>query len=79
MTRRRRSKLPAAELPVPRRPYRDSVILYAVLALAIVGVAYLTDGDVLRAAVVAAGFFVVATGWSWWRFRERLAKEAARK
>ena len=36
----------------------------------------LTGGDLARAALVAAGFFVAATAWSWWRFRS--ADPAAR-
>jgi hypothetical protein len=52
--------------------------LYGALSLAIVLVAYLTDGDLVRAGVVAVGFFVIAIAWSWWRFRERLQREAKR-
>ena len=57
----------------PKRPYRDSLVFYAVLAALIVLVTYLTGGDVGRGAGVAAVFFVVATAWSWWRGRQRLA------
>jgi membrane protein implicated in regulation of membrane protease activity len=63
---------------VPKRPYRDSVIVYAVFSLIIVGVAVLTGGDLAKAIVVAAAFFVIATAWSWWRFRERIARESKR-
>jgi membrane protein implicated in regulation of membrane protease activity len=63
---------------VPKRPYRDSVIVYAVFSLIIVGVAVLTGGDLTKAIVVAAAFFVIATAWSWWRFRERIARESKR-
>jgi Flp pilus assembly protein TadB len=63
---------------MPKRPYRDSAILYAVLSLAIVLVAWLTGGGLVRAVLVAVAFFVVATGWSWWRFRER-QREAERR
>jgi hypothetical protein len=48
------------------------VILYALLAGAIVGIALATGGGVVRAVVVAAIFFVAATAFSWWRWRERL-------
>ena len=83
MTERRRWETP--QLPVPKRPYRDSVVFYAVLAVIVVVVAWLTGGAVLPgnigdgeigALIVAVVFFVVATGWSWWRFRSRLAREA---
>jgi membrane protein implicated in regulation of membrane protease activity len=80
VTRRRRGfRLEPAEVPVPKRPYRDSAILYGVLALAIVLVAWLTGGGLVRAVVVALAFFVVATAWSWWRFRERLQRDAERR
>ena len=75
MTRRRSSWLPRADLPLPKRPYRDSLVFYAVLATCLVGVALVTGGDLARALVVGAAFFVVATAWSWWRFRARIASE----
>ncbi len=49
--------------------------MYAVLAIVIVVVAKFTHGDVGRAILGAAGFFVVATAWSWWRFRRRVEQE----
>jgi hypothetical protein len=58
-----------------RHPFRDTVIMYAVLAIVIVVVAKFTNGDVGRAILGAAAFFVVATGWSWWRFRRRVEQE----
>jgi len=58
-----------------RHPFRDTVILYAVLAIVIVIVAALTNGDLARALVGAVGFFVVATAWSWWRSRRRAEQE----
>jgi membrane protein implicated in regulation of membrane protease activity len=71
-------RLPRDRTPVPKRPYRDSVIVYAVFSLIIVGVAALTGGDLTKAILVAGAFFVIATGWSWWRFRERIARESKR-
>jgi len=49
--------------------------MYAVLAIVIVVVAKFTGGDVGRAILGAAAFFVVATAWSWWRFRRRVEQE----
>ncbi len=62
---------------VPRHPYRDSAILYAVLSAVIVGLALLTDGSMARAFLFAGVFFVLATSWSWWKWRQRLAEQAA--
>ena len=78
--RRRRHSGP--DLPLPKRPFRDSVLFYGALALIVVLVAWLTDGRLwpgdlgekeYGAVPVAIIFFVVATAWSWWRFRKALA------
>jgi hypothetical protein len=66
-----------SDSPVPKHPYRDSAIVNAVLAGLILLIAWLTGGDLPTAVVVAAAFFVIATGWNWWRFRQRLAAQAA--
>jgi membrane protein implicated in regulation of membrane protease activity len=60
------------EQSVPRHPFRDSAIFYAILAIVIVAVSTLTGGGLAKGLVIAVAFFVAATGWSWWRFRERL-------
>ncbi len=73
--RRRREREPP---PLPQRPYRDSLVLYLVLGAAIVVVSWATGGDLARAAVVACAFVAVATAWSWWRFRQRIQREAGR-
>jgi hypothetical protein len=57
---------------MPKRPYRDSAILYGILAAVIVVVAVATGGDLVRAVVFAAAFFSLATAWSWYRWRTRL-------
>jgi hypothetical protein len=61
--------------PLPKRPYRDSVILNVVLAALIVLISWATGGELGRAFVFAGLYFVVATAWAWWRFRQRLEKE----
>ncbi len=61
--------------PVPQRAFRDSAVFYAVLACAIVGFGFLTANDLAQTIVIAIGFFVIATSYSWWRFRQRLARE----
>jgi membrane protein implicated in regulation of membrane protease activity len=65
----------APDEPLPARPYRNTAIFHAVLAGLIVLVAWLTAGDIGTAIVVAVGFFVVATSWSFWRWRQRLEEE----
>ena len=64
------------EQPLPARPYRNSAIFYFVLAVVIVLAALVTGGSVGRAALVALAFFVVATGYSWWRWRARAERQA---
>ena len=61
-----------------RHPFRDTVIMYGVLALVIVIVAAFTGGGMTKATLVAGAFFVGATGWSWWRYRRRTAQERDR-
>ncbi|HYZ76360.1 MAG TPA: hypothetical protein VE596_03205 [Gaiellaceae bacterium] len=64
---------------IPRRPYRDSALLYGAMAAAVVGVAAVTGGSLVRALVIGAFFFVAATAWSWRRWRERLRHEGRRR
>jgi hypothetical protein len=54
-----------------RRPYRAAALFHAGLAVVIVIVAAISGGDLVKAALVACGYFAVATGWSWFRFRQR--------
>jgi len=62
----------------PRRPvthpYRDTMIVYAVLALVVVGLALVTGGSLGKAVVIAALFYVAATAWSLAAWRRRLRK-----
>jgi hypothetical protein len=61
---------------MPRHPYRDSAITYAVLAGIVVGVTALTGGNMRTALIIAPILFAVATGYSWWRWRQRERVEA---
>ena len=75
----------SARPPLPKRPFRDSAIFYGVLSVLFVLVVWATGGALLprwddqeRAVgglLIAMLFFVVATGYSWWRFRQRIEEE----
>ncbi len=73
----RRRRWDAPEQPLPKHPYRDTVLVYGGMAVVLVLIAWATGGSVDRAAVVAALFFTIATAWSGSRWRRRL-REAAR-
>jgi Flp pilus assembly protein TadB len=64
---------------IPKHPYRDSAIVYAVLAGVVVGVTALTGGNMRAALIIAPMLFVVATGYSWWRWRKREREEAEKQ
>ena len=67
-----------SDLPPPRRPYRAAALFHAGLAGVVLLFAGLTGGDLTRALAIAAGYFVIATGWSWFRFRQREGQPASR-
>jgi 4-hydroxybenzoate polyprenyltransferase len=69
---------PRRDRPLPRRPYRDSAILYGALAAVVLVFSLLTGSDLVRALIIAVAFFVAATAWSWFRFRQRLAEKGRR-
>jgi hypothetical protein len=75
----RRLRWDRPESPTPKHPYRDSAIAYLVLAVVVVLAAWATGGSIGRALVWGVTAFVVATAWSWWRWRERLAEERRRR
>jgi len=75
----RRLSWSVPESPPPKRPYRDTVIVYAVLAIVIVLVAWATGGGVGKALEIAAAFFVIAVAWSSYQWRIRLRRAAARQ
>ena len=75
----------SARLPLPKRPFRDSAIFYGVLSILFVLVVWATGGAVLPrwddeqreigGLPIAIMFFLVATSYSWWRFRQRIDEE----
>ncbi len=72
------SRRPRELPPLPKRPYRDSLLLNLVLSATILVVAWATGGELGRALLVAVGFLFVSTAWSWWRFRRRIEQEGRR-
>ena len=66
------------ELPPPKNPYRDTLVVYGGLSAVIVLFSWLTGGSVGKAAAVAVLFFLVASSWTIYRFRAR-ARAAARR
>ena len=65
------------ERPIPEHPYRDSAIVYALMALVGFGFLLLSGQRAWIAAVGMSAFFVAATGWSWFRFRSRLGHRSS--
>jgi O-antigen ligase len=62
--------------PKSSHPYRDSALVYAVLAVLVVVITAVTGGSVVKGIVAGLIVFAAATAYSWWRVRERLrAKE----
>jgi nicotinamide riboside transporter PnuC len=78
MSRPRRLRWGLPENPLPKHPYRDTLFVYGAFAVIVVLVAWATGGAVANAAIVAIVFFVVASGWSMYRWRARL-HDAARR
>ena len=75
----------STRLPLPKRPFRDSAIFYGVLSVLFVLVVWATGGALLPrwddqqrevgGLLIEMLFFLVATGYSWWRFRQRIEEE----
>jgi hypothetical protein len=63
---------------IPKRPYRDTALVYAGMAVVIVVIATLTGGSFVNAVLIAAAFFVIATLWSWRNWRNRLRADRTR-
>jgi hypothetical protein len=74
-----------AQLPLPKRPFRDSAIFYGALSILFVLIVWATGGALLPrwddeqreigGLPIAIMFFFVATGYSWWKFRQRIEED----
>jgi hypothetical protein len=61
--------------PLPKRPYRSSLLVNLGLAAALFAFSWLASGRLVDAVIYATFYFVVALSWTWFRLRRRLAKE----
>jgi hypothetical protein len=61
--------------PIPKRPFRDSALFYAGVAVVFVVVVAISGGSLKLAIPVALACFLVATGYAWWKFRQRIRFE----
>jgi hypothetical protein len=58
-----------------RHPYRDAGLVHGALAVVIAVLGVATSVHVARTIELAGGYFVLATGWTWWRLRTRQRRE----
>jgi Flp pilus assembly protein TadB len=73
---RRLNWSPLPQRPPPKHQIRDTAILYGVLCVVLVVIAWAAGTSVLRAAVLAIGVFVLAVGWSSLNWRRRMRDQA---
>ena len=69
----------SAEQPRPQRLFRDSALLYAGMAIVVLTLVFISGGNMAVAIPVALGCFVVATGYAWWKLKQRLEEEQRRQ
>jgi hypothetical protein len=58
-----------------KHPYRDSAIIYGILAGLVVVIAAVTGRSIVKGVIAGAAFFAAAMAYSWWRWREKLRKQ----
>jgi Flp pilus assembly protein TadB len=63
----------------PKNPVRDTLLVYGVLSLIILLVAWLTGGSLGRALVIVPVFYVIASVWTVQRLRARERREASKE
>jgi Flp pilus assembly protein TadB len=63
----------------PKSPVRDTLLVYGVLSLIILLVAWLTGGSLGRALVIVPVFYVIASVWTIQRLRARARREASKE
>jgi hypothetical protein len=67
------------ELGSPKSLVRDTLVLYGILSVIIVVVAWLTGGSLARALVIVPFFYVAASAWTISRLRARARREASKE
>jgi membrane protein implicated in regulation of membrane protease activity len=77
--RPRRLRWGLPEPPVPKHPYRDTILVYGFFALLVVVFAWLTGGPVGKAIVIALIVWVAASVWGVARMRQRIQREERRR
>ena len=60
--------------PLPRHPFRSSAIVYGALAGFVIAFGTLTGNGLIKTIAIAVAFFVLATGYTWWRFHQRMQR-----
>jgi Flp pilus assembly protein TadB len=61
--------------PLPKRPYRVSLLVNLGLAALLFLFSWALGGSTVQSIFYATVFFVVGTSWNWYRLRKRLARE----
>jgi uncharacterized membrane protein YeiH len=64
---------------VPKRPYRDTALVYLGFAVLIVVIATATGGGLVRALVIAGLFWIAATAYGVVSMRRRIAEARRRE
>jgi membrane protein implicated in regulation of membrane protease activity len=77
--RRLRWEPPRRAGAIPKHPYRDTALVYGVLAVMVVILSLATGGSLARAVIIAVLVYVVATVWSWRTWRNRLRERDAQQ
>lgn len=60
--------------PPPKHPYRDTALVYLGFAVVIVGLAWITGGDLTKAVVVAGLFWLAGTSFGVVSWRRKLRR-----
>jgi membrane protein implicated in regulation of membrane protease activity len=67
------------ESPIPKHPYRDTMLVYGFFAVLVVLLAWLTGGNIPKSIVVAFVVWLAASVWGIARWRQRIQREEARR